>query len=436
MAMLLMVGGLAATTALVAPGTAGASTSKAPIKIGLVCGCTGPLAAAVVDVPPIYKAWADSVNAAGGINGHKIDVIYENDDSNPTTSTTIVHNFVESDHVTAIVDASNNDAVWATYVQQAGVPVVGMDTSAEPYFLNSDFYPEGQTEDSLFAGIIDAVKQAGSTKFALIYCAEAVQCQEGIAPLQAAAKGADLSVVATEEVSASAPNYTAQCLAAKQAGATVLFKPTRRPLTKRSSRTATPRAISPRWSSTVRSCSPASTTTPAINQATYFTVPNLPYFATSNPQIVAMNKAINKYAPGILKDVNYGELPMETWVAGKMFQAAAAAGKLGANGNPTSAELVKGLDSLNGNTLGGLAPPLTFTAGKPHPVDCWYYALLKDGKYSTPYRPQAGVREGCFVSQAERTSWPFIGSTRHVPHVGRKPLMRHVSSRRCYGTHP
>ncbi len=385
MAMLLMVGGLAATTALVAPGTAGASTSKAPIKIGLVCGCTGPLAAAVVDVPPIYKAWADSVNATGGINGHKVDVIYENDDSNPTTSTTIVHNFVESDHVTAIVDASNNDAVWATYVQQAGVPVVGMDTSAEPYFLNSDFYPEGQTEDSLFAGIIDAVKQAGSTKFALIYCAEAVQCQEGIAPLQAAAKAANLSVVATEEVSASAPNYTAQCLAAKQAGATVLFEADAQTVDEKVIQDCYAQGYKPKVVIDGEILLPSLTTTPAINQATYFTVPNLPYFATSNPQIVAMNKAINKYAPGTLKDVNYGELPMETWVAGKMFQAAAVAGKLGVNGNPTSAELVKGLDSLNGNTLGGLAPALTFTAGKPHPVDCWYYALLKDGKYSTPY---------------------------------------------------
>ncbi len=385
MAMLLMVGGLAATTALVAPQAAGASTSKAPINIGLVCGCTGPLAAAVVDVPPIYKAWADSVNASGGINGHKINIIYKNDDSNPTTSTTIVHTFVQSDHVVAILDASNNDAVWATYVQQAGVPVVGMDTSAEPYFLNSDFYPEGQTEDSLFAGIIDAVKQAGSTKFALIYCAEAVQCQEGIAPLQAAAKAANLSVVATEEVSASAPNYTAQCLAAKQAGATVLFEADAQTVDEKVIQDCYAQGYKPKVVIDGEILLPSLTTTPAINQATYFTVPNLPYFATSNPQIVAMNKAINKYSPGTLKDVNYGELPMETWVAGKMFQAAAAAGKLGVSGNPTSAELVKGLDSLSGNTLGGLAPPLTFTAGKPHPVDCWYYALLKDGKYSTPF---------------------------------------------------
>jgi branched-chain amino acid transport system substrate-binding protein len=392
-ATLLLAGGLAATTALTTPQAAGASGAKAPIKIGLVCGCTGPLAAAVVDVPAIYKAWVDSVNATGGINGHKIDLIYQNDDSNPTTSTTIVHTFVETDHVVAIVDASNNDAVWATYVQQAGVPVVGMDTSAEPYFLNSDFYPEGQTEDSLFAGIIDAVKQAGATKFALIYCAEAVQCQEGIAPLQAAAKGAGLSVVATEEVSASAPNYTAQCLAAQQAGATVLFTADAQTVDEKVIQDCYTQGYKPKVVIDGEILLPSLTTTPAINQATYFTVPNLPYFA-KNAAITAMNTALKKYAPGVLKDVNYGELPMETWVAGKMFQAAATAGHLGANGAPTSAQLIKGLDSLHGATLGGLAPPLTFTAGKPHPVDCWYYALLKNGKYSTPF----GLKPVCSTS--------------------------------------
>jgi branched-chain amino acid transport system substrate-binding protein len=383
-APLLLAGGIAASAGLATTQSAGASTAKAPIKIGLVCGCTGPLAAAVVDVPPVYKAWADSVNASGGINGHKVDVIYENDDSNPTTSTTIVHNFVESDHVAAIVDASNNDAVWATYVQQSGVPVVGMDTSAAPYYSNSDFYPEGQTEDSLFAGIIDAVKKAGATKFALIYCAEAVQCQEGIAPLQSAAKAANLSVVATEEVSASAPNYTAQCLAAKQAGAQVLFEADAQTVDEKVIQDCYAQGYKPKVVIDGEILLPSLTTTPAINQATYFTVPNLPYFA-NNSQITAMNTALKKYAPSVLKDPNYGELPMEAWVAGKMLQAAAVDGKVGASGNVTSAQIVKGLDTLNGNTLGGLAPALTFTAGKPHPVDCWYYAVLKAGKYSTPY---------------------------------------------------
>ena len=126
------------------------------------------------------------------------------------------------------------------------MPVIGVTTSTEPFFLNSAFYPEGQTEDSLFYGITDAVKQAGGTKFALFYCAEAVQCQEGIAPLVAQAKTVGEDVVATLQVSASAPNYAAQCLAAQQAGATVIFTADARQLTRRSFRTATRRATSPR----------------------------------------------------------------------------------------------------------------------------------------------------------------------------------------------
>jgi branched-chain amino acid transport system substrate-binding protein len=385
---LIMVGG-AVTALSVSPSAAGAA--GAPIKIGLVCGCSGPLAAAVVDIPAITKAWADSVNAAGGINGHKIDLIYKDDASNPTTSNTIVHTFVETDHVIAIIDATNNDAAWATYVQQNGVPVVGMDTSTEPYYTNSDFYPEGQTEDSLFSGIIQAVKHAGGTKFALFYCAEAVQCQEGIAPLQAAAKGAGLSVAASLEVSASAPSYTAQCLAAQQAGATVIFTADTQTVDEKIIQDCYTQGYKPKVVIDGEILLPSLTTTAAINQATYFTVPNLPYFVKS-PAVTAMNKAIDKYAPGVRKNSTYGELPMEAWISGKMFQAAAAAGHLGANGKaPTSSAVIKGLNSLNGATLGGLAPPLSFAAGKPHPVDCWYWAVLKAGKYSTPY----GLKPSC-----------------------------------------
>ena len=76
---------------------------------------------------------------------------------------------------------------------------------------------------------------------------------------------------------------------------------------------------------------------------------------------------------------------METWVAGKMFRPArgsrAPRGEREIHLGPAG----QGAGLLERQHLGGLAPPLTFTAGKPHPVDCWYYALLKNGKYSTPY---------------------------------------------------
>ncbi len=366
------------------------AASSAPITIGLECGCSGPLSAAVTDVPPVLKAWVDSVNAAGGINGHKIKLIVEDDQSNPGTSLTEVESLVQQDHVIAIVDETNHDQGWASYVQQHNVPVIGAGTSTLPFFTNPDFYPEGQTEDHLFNGIVGAVKKAGDTKMALMYCAEAVQCQEGIAPLEQTAKSFGVKVVTALEVSASAPNYTAQCLAAKQAGAQIIFTADVQTVNEKIASDCQAQGYDAKYVIDGEILLPSLTKT-ALAKGTYFTVPNLPYFADT-PAIHQMDAALNKYAKGVLKDSNYGELPMEAWVSGKLIQAAAEAGHLGVHGTtPTSAELVKGLDSLNGNTLDGLAPPLRFTAGKPHPVDCWYWTVMKDGKYTTPY----GLKPAC-----------------------------------------
>ena len=120
-----------------------------------------------------------------------------------------------------------------------------------------------------------------------------------------------------------------------------------------------------------------------------FADPNVPYNADI-PAITEMNAALNKYAPNELKSQGYGEIPMEAWVSGKLFEAAAKAGNVGANGaTPSSADLLTGLHALKNETLDGLAPPLNFAAGKPNPVDCWYYVVLKNGVYSTPYGTDA-----------------------------------------------
>ena len=45
----------------------------------------------------------------------------------------------------------------------------------------------------------------------------------------------------------------------------------------------------------------------------------------------------------------------------------------------TAADITKALDSMKDETLGGWSPPLTFTAGKPHTVDCWYTGRVQNG---------------------------------------------------------
>ena len=63
-----------------------------------------------------------------------------------------------------------------------------------------------------------AAQKVGGHKMAVLYCAENPACKQTVAPLQAAGKQFGIPVVFNASVLASAPNYTAQCLAAKARG--------------------------------------------------------------------------------------------------------------------------------------------------------------------------------------------------------------------------
>lgn len=45
-------------------------------------------------------------------------------------------------------------------------------------------------------------------------------------------------------------------------------------------------------------------------------------------------------------------------------------------------DMLNGLYTIKNNTLGGLAPALTFTPGKPNPVTCVFLYGVQNGKYA------------------------------------------------------
>jgi branched-chain amino acid transport system substrate-binding protein len=336
-----------------------------------------------VDAPKVYQAWADSVNAAGGINGHQVQLVVDDDGSVAATAVTDVKSLVSSG-VVALVDVSNLDETFASFVKAQNVPVIGINTSETPMFTNPDFYGQAQTEDALFPSIIDSAKTGGATSLGLLYCAEAVQCQEGIAPLKAAGAAGGLPVAFSAEVSATAPNYTAQCVAAQQAHITALFIADITAVASRVAQDCSQQGYHPLYVVDGQVLSQSFATTAGLKDNLVGPSPNVPFYATS-AQLTAMNAALDKYYPGLRKASTYNEFAMGAWPSGLLFADAAKAGGLGANGTaPTSAELVKGLTSLKGDTLGGMAPSLTFAPGAAHPVDCWFTFALKNGKFSLP----------------------------------------------------
>jgi hypothetical protein len=62
-----------------------------------------------------------------------------------------------------------------------------------------------------------------------------------------------------------------------------------------------------------------------------------------------------------------------------VFQAAAKAADL--SPTSTAADVKKGLYDLKNETLGGLAPPLNFTPGKPAFANCYFTFKVENGQY-------------------------------------------------------
>ena len=111
----------------------------------------------------------------GGLEGHPVQLIVKDDQTNPGDSITDAHTLV-SDHVVAIVDDSALDGTWASYIEGTKIPVVGGETTEPTQWTNPDFYDEGQTNNTLAWAIASMVKDAGLKSFSNFYCVEAPVC--------------------------------------------------------------------------------------------------------------------------------------------------------------------------------------------------------------------------------------------------------------------
>jgi branched-chain amino acid transport system substrate-binding protein len=96
--------------------------------------------------------------------------------------------------------------------------------------------------------------------------------------------------------------------------------------------------------------------------------PQIPFNVTSTPATKAMIGAFKKYQPSLMSNPNYNGEVDEAWVSGLLLTKAVQAGHPGAT--ITSREILKGLHTFKGETLGAMAPPLTYTAGKVNTTDC------------------------------------------------------------------
>jgi branched-chain amino acid transport system substrate-binding protein len=330
----------------------------------------------------VISAWAAYENNNGGVDGHPVKLIKMDDANNATTSLSQVTTLVQQDHVLAIIDGSNVDSAWATYVQQQKVPVVGDLLDSTPMFTNPDFFPEGQTADQIVNGILAGAKKAGVTKLGVPYCTAVAACANLAQAVKQLAPAQGISAPYISKIPDDASNYTASCLASQQAGDNGVLVGSGETVIEAYAQSCSAQGYNPKYVETETSVSNAVLRSSAF-EGTVAVEPDASATDTNSPPIQTMIAALNKYEPGTVTSGAYGPGATMAWAAGMLFAAAAQAGHVGSN--QTAAALLSGLYSLQGATLNGLTPPLTFAQGKPHSVGCWFYTVIHNHQYTTPY---------------------------------------------------
>jgi len=153
-------------------GASGDGGDKDPWKVGIVTSFTGPANALGLEEIVSYRLAADLVNKAGGINGHKIEVIEDDDESQPQQAVTVINKQISRDKVVGIVGGLSTGATLAVkpIIEKSKVPLtvaaVGVDvTAGDPKYV----FRSTVSDRTSNSWLLDYLSDNGLKKLALIY---------------------------------------------------------------------------------------------------------------------------------------------------------------------------------------------------------------------------------------------------------------------------
>ena len=371
----------------VAASPGGQKDAASPINIGVIGTFSGSLAVSSVDAEYVMQAWTASVNASGGLAGHPVKLFVEDTGDDPSSGLTEMQTMIQQDHIVAVVGMADDNPTWETYASTAGVPVVGGGGLGLQYLTDPNFYDVGGNLLSVF-NALDELAVTHGPKTAILYCAEVPGCAAAGVLEGTLGKPLGLTVALKAGVSATASNFTANCLALKSSGSQsydLSVTPTEiaRIVAQCDQLGYKAPLIEPGTTA-----SSTLTSEPAFNGVTWadaFT----PFFEDDTPATEAFHHALAKYEPTVGSSaVPLNPIGIAAWESGQLFAAAIKASGATSKTAITSALVKKGLYAIKGTTLGGLTPPLTYTPGKATAFNCYYSYSIQNGKFVVAPGPQ------------------------------------------------
>lgn len=364
-------------------------TSGSLITLGNVSTQSGLLGELFKGLPESLQVWAKSANACGGLGGHPVRVVSADDGGDPATALTLAKRMVEKDKAIAFIGLLNPLSIGGMegYLEDAGVPSIGGDSSEPEYFTNRLFFPLGPHLDVIGAATADIAIKRGAKKLAAFYCAEVPRsCGPEAASkhLQVGSpvvKSLGGEVLISQKASLVAPSFTSQCIAAKRAGVDAIILGLDGASVGRLAENCAAQDYRPLIVGISLGLSANLVDYPAVNNNFIAPLQFFPWVDTSLPATKKYNDDMVKYFGRLLG----GPSPSMGYASGIL---AAEAVKAGLPANPTSADMVKAMYTIKNNTLGGLTVPLTFTTKVPRDgiTSCYFVVSIINGTFAAPQK--------------------------------------------------
>jgi branched-chain amino acid transport system substrate-binding protein len=370
--------------------TTAAGPAGTPIRLGNVGTYSGSVGSGAQATQALVNYWVKSVNAAGGINGHPVEVQVQDDGGDPAKSLDLVKGVVQNDHVIGFVGNEFPTTVQASapYLLEHQIPLVGGESSTNFWFTNPMFFPvsSGQTVIGVGMGKTAASLKLANT--ALWVCNLGAPCTTNGDPVSAGLTQAGVRIVNNQTISLTQSTYQANCLAAQQSGAQAVASISDPATYEEIFQSCTRIGYKPTYLFYEEQISAAFASVPGI-KAAGVTV-SFPWFLKSG------SPALEEWAKATagIPAADLGPTAANLWSSLKVMETALQAG-VPHGGTPSTAELLKGLYSLKGETAGGLTPPLTYSPGKPAPQGkCWFEFTLQNQTFAAPN----GIKPTCYSS--------------------------------------
>lgn len=363
---------------------------RSPLITASVGTYSGPVGTILVAMLHGTQVWVSHINRRGGVNGHPVKLLVYDDGGDPARHRAQVQEAVEQRHVVAFLQNSEplSGRASVEYIERKRIPIVGVSTGEGWASSSPMYFPQTATGQSLYDIWVPAFASQwlpeGNRKLATLVCTESQSCTDAEKTFSRDAAAFGFDYVYRGRGSLAQPDYTAECLAARNAGAQAIFVALDQNSTSRFASSCARQGYRPKVGAASQASADRFKDDPNLD-GVVVPSPTFPYFQTGTPAVDLFHEAMRSGG------VTPGGGAAVGWTAGKLFELAAA----GMPEPPTTEALLSKLWSLRDETLGGLTGPLTFLKDQPPPPrPCWFLTVVRQGKWTSPDGFQLRCRQG------------------------------------------